>query len=62
MKYQVFIRTWWKIENGERVPNKGRKKPIRTVDTEAEARAICKDYNDNNHPGIFGRKAEFIKQ
>lgn len=64
MTYHVYHRTWWrknpKWPNGLE-PHLGRKNTIAYVDTESEARAICKDYNDNNEPGRLSRKAEYEK-
>ena len=63
MAYRVFTRNWWK-ENPSwpdgLEPHLGRKKILREgVETEEEARKICKEYNDNNSPGRLSRKAEF---
>jgi hypothetical protein len=64
--YHVFTRTWWKRNPsypGGREPGAGRKTTLaRNVQTEAEARAICKRYNDANDPGFLSRKAEYQEQ
>jgi len=60
MNYEVFSRNWWRIENGQRVPDAGADKThIDYVDTQEEARAICKEYNDENEEGILSNKAEY---
>lgn len=64
--YHVFTRTWWKrnpsYPNG-REPGAGRKTTLaRNVQTEEEARAICKRYNDTHAPGPLSRKAEYQEQ
>lgn len=59
--YKVFTRTWWKINpDGTRSPEAGRKFTIATVQTEAEARKICADWNASHAPGKRSRKAEFM--
>ena len=41
----------------------GRKTTLRrNVQTEADARAICKAYNDTHAPGFLSRKAEYEEQ
>jgi len=63
--YKVFTRTWWK--NNPQWPNglepcAGRKTTIaKGIQTEQEARAICKRYNDNHNPGRLSRKAEYTE-
>ncbi len=59
--YTVFIRNWWrKDSNGTLVPNSGgRKTYFATANTQDEARAICKEYNDSHAPGKLSRKAEY---
>ena len=63
MSYKVFTRTWWKNNPawpGGLEPGLGRKTTIaRRVETEEEARAICKRYNDTHTPGRLSRKAEY---
>lgn len=62
--YKVFVRNWWKRNpewpNGLE-PNLGaRKTTIRkTIDTEKEAREICRRYNETHDPGPLSRKAEY---
>lgn len=64
--YHVFTRTWWRRNPawpGGREPGAGRKTTLRrNVETEAEARAICKAYNDTHAPGFLSRKAEYQEQ
>ena len=60
--YDVFHRTWWK-ENPEwpdgREPGAGERTYIAHGVTEAEARAICKEWNATHDPGFLSRKAEY---
>jgi hypothetical protein len=63
-KYYVFVRDWWKENpswpNGlEPEPNARRTVIAESVDTEEEARAICREYNRVNPPGRLSRKAEY---
>ena len=58
--YTIFVRNWWKIENGKRVPHPGaRRTKIGTAMTADEAREKCRQYNDTRSEGKLGRKAEF---
>ena len=58
--YNVFVRNWWKMENGQRVPDPGaRKTYIRKHVTYADARAICEEFQRTHKPGKLSRKAEF---
>ena len=63
MSYRVFTRTWWK--NNPSWPNglepcAGRKHTLRrSVATEADARAVCQQYNETHKPGRLSRKAEY---
>lgn len=41
MKVRIFVRTWWRRENGRLVPGAGRKRTIGYVATEEQARAAC---------------------
>jgi len=63
MAFRVFTRTWWRRNSawpGGREPGAGRKHTLaRRVETEEEARAICKRYNDTHDPGFLSRKAEY---
>jgi hypothetical protein len=61
--YRVFVRNWWRWENGQRVPNSGgRKTTIATRCTEEEARAICAQYATKHKPGLLSRKAEYDQE
>ena len=65
MSYRVFSRTWWRrnpSHPGGREPGAGRKTTLARVQTEDEARAICRRYNDNHDPGFLSRKAEYEEQ
>lgn len=58
--YTVFVRNFWRIENGRKVPDStARRTVIARGCTEEEARQIAKNYNANNAPGPLSRKAEF---
>lgn len=60
MSYTVFVRNWWRIENGKRVPDPGaRRHTLGTFDTEDEARAACAEYRAEHEPGELSRKAEY---
>jgi len=61
MKYQIFVRTWWAKDpkTKQRIPKIGRKSQIDYVNTIEEARERCKQYNENNDPGLYSRKMEF---
>lgn len=64
--YRVFTRTWWRRNPsypGGREPGAGRKYTLRwNVETEDEARAICRQYNETHEPGFLSRKAEYEQQ
>ena len=63
MAYRVFKRTWWR--NNPSWPNglepcPGRKTTlVKSVETQEEARRICKQYNETHEPGRLSMKAEF---
>ena len=57
--YNVFVRTWWKIENGKQVFHPGRKTFLAKKVSWETARLICKEYNETHNPGKLSRKAEF---
>lgn len=61
MKYQIFVRGWWKIDSktGKKEPHLGRKTILGYKDNEEEAKEWCRQYNDNNDPGPTSRKAEY---
>lgn len=60
--YKVFVRNWWRLENGQLVPDPGaRKTTIATRCTYDEARRICDEYRATHNPGRLSRKAEFTK-
>jgi hypothetical protein len=65
-KYQVFTRSWWKIETDphtgikKRVPHVDERKTILYTDVDLEtAQALCNKWNSENKPGPTSRKAEF---
>ena len=61
--YRVFHRTWWRNNPAWpdcREPGAGPKTTIRKhVETEEEARAICRAWNASHKPGKLSRKAEY---
>lgn len=63
MKYRVFMRNWWKENpdwpNGLEPDGGARKKTIRIVDTEDDARQLAQEINRTNKPGRLSRKAEY---
>lgn len=60
MAYRVFVRNWWRRENGKLVPDPGaRKTTLCKVATEEEARARCQEHANTHNPGPLSRKAEY---
>lgn len=63
MSYRVFTRNWWRRNPAwpdGREPGAGPKTTLRArVETEAEAREICRTYNATHDPGPLSRKAEY---
>lgn len=58
--YRVFVRNWWRRENGRLVPDPGaRKTTLATRCTYEEALARCAEYAKTHKPGPLSRKAEF---
>lgn len=59
--FRVFVRDWWRVENGKLVPAPGARKTTlySRVQTEEEARRIAQDYNVTHKPGKLSRKAEY---
>ena len=62
MNYEVFHRTWWR-RNDEwpdgREPGVGRAYHIGWAVDEAEARAMCKEWNSKHNPGLLSDKVEY---
>lgn len=62
--YEVFTRTWWRKAdpavwpNGKE-PHMGRKRHLKTVRTEEEARQYCREWNAENPAGKLSRRAEY---
>jgi hypothetical protein len=48
---EVFHRTWYHYEDGVKTCGVGERHHIATVYSEDEARAICKEWNQNNDAG-----------
>lgn len=60
--FHVFHRTWWVESPGwpnGLEPEAGEKHTIDEVETEAEARALCQEWNAENDPGRLSDKAEY---
>lgn len=63
VSYMVFVRNWWRLENGQLVPDPGaRKTTIARGCTEAEALEICAAYARTHKPGPLSRKAEYTEE
>lgn len=63
MSYSTFTRNWWKLNSSwpeGLEPCAGRKRYYtRNHDTQDEARAECKEWNDTHSPGKLSRKMEY---
>ncbi len=64
--YKIFVRNWWKKNpawpNGLEPDATARKTTIaKDIETETEARDICKEYNTTHKPGRLSRKAEYTR-
>lgn len=59
--YTVFIRSWYRKEGKNYVPNPGARRTILrdNIRTQEEARKICEEYNSTHNPGPTSRKAEY---
>jgi hypothetical protein len=67
MTYKVFTRKWWKDNpswpNGLEPDSTAKKTTLYTgVETEAEARALCREWNNEHKPGRYSRKAEYTEE
>lgn len=65
--YRCFTRVWWQDNpswpNGlEPYPTAPKTTLRNNVETEEEARFICRAYNDTHEPGRYSRKAEYEEQ
>ena len=64
--YRTFTRRWWKDNpswpNGLEPDATARKMTLCFVSTEAEAREVCKEYNDTHKPGKYSIKAEYMRE
>lgn len=61
-RFDVFVRNWWKMENGKKVPHPTARKTyqLRNV-TREEAYNFCQEWNKSHDPGVLSRMAEFQK-
>lgn len=61
--YRVFVRHWWRREDGVLVPDAGaRKTTLARRCTEEEAQARCRAYQATHRPGALSRKAEYERE
>lgn len=61
--FKVFVRNWWRRENGQLVPDpRARKTTLAVGCTEEEARSICEEYAKTHKPGPLSRKAEYTRE
>ena len=63
MSYRVFVRNWWRIENGALVPDPAARKTTlhKRVENEDDARRLAMEYNATHKPGKLSRKAEYTE-
>ena len=60
--FEVFHRTWWRLNEDwpdGREPGVGRAYHVGWATTEAEARDMCKAWNDAHRPGLLSDRAEY---
>ena len=60
--FEVFHRTWWRLNKDwpdGREPGVGRAYHVGRADTEAEARDMCKAWNEAHRPGLLSDRAEY---
>lgn len=58
--YHVFTRNFYRdTPNGLQPDTRARKRTLAHVETEDEARALCREYNSTHKPGKLSRKAEY---
>jgi len=63
VSYRVFVRNWWRWENGVKVPDPGaRKTTLARGCTEEEARQMCAEYGSTHKPGPLSREAEYERE
>ncbi len=65
--YDVFVRSWWiwedtKFNGRVKVAGPGEKTYTHYGVSLAEAKAICKEYNESHNPGELSIKSEFEAQ
>ncbi len=62
MAYRCFTRTWWR-DNSEwpngLEPHAGTETDHEGAETEEEARALCREWNNTHEPGRLSRKMEY---
>ena len=58
--FYVFVRNWWRWEDGVRVPHPGAPETVlhQFVPTEEKARTLARAYNATHDEGPLSRKAE----
>lgn len=58
--YRMFTRNWWKMEDGERVPDPSARRTVQGYATdEQDAIKFCQDWNALHEPGKLSNKCEF---
>ena len=55
-RFEVFHRTWWRAEG---VPGVGESHHVGWANTEAQARHLCRRWNDTHTPGPLSDRAEY---
>ena len=62
--FQIYVSNWWKENpdwpNGLE-PDGTDKRKLMKGSTEAQAQAVCADYNSTHAPGRLSRKAEYTE-
>ena len=66
MSYAVFHRTWWRPNPSwpdGREPGVGERQYLHLgVETEEQAQAICREWNETHDPGPLSDKAEYEEE
>ena len=59
--YSVFVRDWWHYSPSGKLEAGGwsERETLAEGITLAEARELCREYNESHDPGPLSRKAEF---
>lgn len=60
--FNTFTRTWWQFNKdypGGLEPCPGERTYLESFDSEREARAFCREWNENHEPGPLSLKCEY---